>query len=59
MNTVIVIELIVGIVVLAGVVVFAVWYTRGRRRAGLQERFGPEYAREVQARGSERAADQP
>jgi hypothetical protein len=57
MNTVIVIELIVGLVVLAGVVVFAVWYALRRRRAGLQQRFGPEYAREVQALGSERAAD--
>jgi len=58
MNTVIVVEIIIGLVVLAGLVVFAVWYARRRRRAGLQERFGPEYAREVQARGSERAADQ-
>jgi FtsZ-interacting cell division protein ZipA len=58
MNTVNVIELIIGIVVLAGAVVFAVWYTLRRRRADLQQRFGPEYAREVLARGSERAADQ-
>ncbi len=50
--------IIIGILVLAGVVVFAVWYSRRRRRAGLQQRFGPEYAREVQARGGERAADQ-
>ncbi|PZS37389.1 MAG: hypothetical protein DLM62_19510 [Pseudonocardiales bacterium] len=50
--------IIIGVIVLAGIVVFAVWYSQRRRRAGLQQRFGPEYAREVQARGSERAADQ-
>jgi hypothetical protein len=58
MNTVVVVAIIIGILVLAGVVVFAVGYARQRRRAGLQQRFGPEYEREVQARGSEREADQ-
>jgi len=58
MNTGIVVEIIIGVLVLAGVVVFAVCYALRRRRAGLQQRFGPEYTREVQERGSERAADQ-
>jgi hypothetical protein len=31
---------------------------RRRRHATLQQRFGPEYEREVRARGSERDADQ-
>ncbi len=58
MDTVIVVVIIIGILVLAAAVLFAVWYARGRRRANLQQRFGPEYEREVQARGSERDADQ-
>lgn len=57
MDTVVIV-IIIGIVVLAVVVVFAMLDTRRRRRAGLQERFGPEYEREVQARGSEREATQ-
>lgn len=56
MNTVVVI--IIGIVVLAAAALFAIWVTRWRRRANLQQRFGPEYEREVRARGSERDADQ-
>lgn len=48
----------IGIVVLAAVVAFAVWGIRRRRRASLQERFGPEYEREVRARGSESDAVQ-
>ncbi len=55
MNTVVIV-IIVGIVVLAAAVLFAIWVVRQRRRASLQERFGPEYEREVQARGSERDA---
>jgi hypothetical protein len=55
MDTVVLV-IIIGIIVLAAVVIFAVLETRRRRRAGLQERFGPEYEREVQARGSERDA---
>lgn len=57
MDTVVLL-IIIGIVVLAGVVAFAVWDIRRRRRASLQERFGPEYEREVRARGSERDAAQ-
>ncbi|MGH3901069.1 MAG: hypothetical protein ACRDTA_23045 [Pseudonocardiaceae bacterium] len=57
MNTVVLV-IILGVVVLAAGVSFAVWDSRRRRRAGLQERFGPEYEREVQARGSERDAAQ-
>jgi type II secretory pathway pseudopilin PulG len=56
MNTVVVI--IIVIVVLAAAALFAIWVTRRRRRADLQQRFGPEYEREVRARGSERDADQ-
>jgi FtsZ-interacting cell division protein ZipA len=58
MNTILVVEIIVGIIVLAGAVLFGIWNFRRRRRADLQQRFGPEYEREVQARGSERDADQ-
>lgn len=58
MSAVVVVAIIIGIVVLAAVVLFAVWEARRRRRAKLQQRFGPEYEREVQARGSERDADQ-
>ncbi len=54
MDTVIVI--IIGIVILAAIVLFVVWEARRRRRASLQQRFGPEYEREVQERGSERDA---
>lgn len=54
----VVVAIIIGIVVLAAVVLFAIWETRRRRRAKLQQRFGPEYEREVRARGSERDADQ-
>lgn len=58
MNTAVVVAIIIGIVVLTAAVLFAIWNARRRRRANLQQRFGPEYAREVQARGSEREADQ-
>ncbi|HEY6424999.1 MAG TPA: hypothetical protein VIY28_17510 [Pseudonocardiaceae bacterium] len=58
MDTMVVVEIIVAIIVLAGVVAFAVWEARRRRRARLQQRFGPEYAREVETRGSERDAEQ-
>lgn len=57
MNTSVIVIIIV-VLVLAGAVVFAVRETRRRRSANLQERFGPEYAREVKARGSERDAEQ-
>jgi FtsZ-interacting cell division protein ZipA len=56
MDTTVVVVIIIGIVVLAAAVLFAIWYAR--RRANLQQRFGPEYEREVRARGSERDADQ-
>lgn len=55
MNTVTIV-IIIGVVVVVAAVLFAVWDARRRRRASLQERFGPEYEREVQARGSERDA---
>ncbi len=58
MNAVVVAIIIIGIVVLAAVVLFAIWEARRRRRAKLQQRFGPEYEREVRARGSERDAEQ-
>ena len=54
----VVLIIIIGIVVLAATALFAVWSTRRRRRASLQERFGPEYEREVRARGSESDAAQ-
>ncbi len=50
MDTVVLL-IIIGIIVLAAIA-FAVWDMRRRRRARLQERFGPEYEREVRARGS-------
>jgi FtsZ-interacting cell division protein ZipA len=53
-----VVLIIIGIVVLAAAALFAVWEARRRRRARLQERFGPEYEREVRARGSESDAAQ-
>jgi FtsZ-interacting cell division protein ZipA len=56
MSTVVVI--ILGILVLAAAVVSAGWETCRRRRANLPQRFGSEYSRKVQARGSERDAEQ-
>jgi hypothetical protein len=47
--------IILGIVVVAAIVAAAL-VMRSRSRAKLQERFGPEYEREVTARGSERDA---
>ena len=47
--------IILGIVVLAVIVLLAVAASR-RSRANLRERFGPEYEREVAARGNERDA---
>jgi hypothetical protein len=57
-NTVVLIEVITGIVVLAAVVLFAVWDARQRHWAYVKQQFGPEYEREVQACGSERDAVQ-
>ena len=56
-TTTIVVVIIVVIIVLAAVALVAMWVIRRRRRAHLQQRFGPEYEREVRARGSERDAD--
>jgi hypothetical protein len=56
MDSVIVIEIAIGIVVLGAAVLFVVWDARRRRRIHLQQRFGPEYERQVRARGSERDA---
>jgi len=47
---------VLGIVVVAVIVLLAV-ALRWRSRAKLQQRFGPEYDREVAARGSERDAE--
>jgi hypothetical protein len=47
--------IILGIVILA-VIVAAALAMRARNRSRLQQRFGPEYDREVAARGSERDA---
>lgn len=47
--------IVLGIAVVA-VVVLAVVAMSWRNRAGLQQRFGPEYERAVSARGSERDA---
>ncbi len=58
MTTILVVEIVIGIVVLAGAGLFGIWALRRRRRATLQQRFGPEYEREVRERGSERDADQ-
>lgn len=56
MDTVIVIVITIGILVLGAAVLFAVSDARRRRRIHLQQRFGPEYERQVRARGSERDA---
>jgi hypothetical protein len=56
MDTVIIIEIAIGIIVLGAAVLFAVWDARRRRRIYLQQRFGPEYERQVRACGSERDA---
>jgi hypothetical protein len=48
--------IVIGIVVVAVIVLLAV-VLRRRSRMNLQERFGPEYDREVEARGSERDAE--
>ena len=47
---------VLGILILAIIVVLAM-AARWRSRANLQERFGPEYDRQVTARGSERDAE--
>lgn len=47
--------IVLGIVILAIIIVVAV-AARWRSQANLQKRFGPEYDREVEARGSERDA---
>jgi len=47
--------IVLGIAVVA-IIVLLVVAARWRNRASLQERFGPEYEREVAARGSERDA---
>jgi hypothetical protein len=52
-NMVIVVEIIAGIFVLAGAVVFAVRDARQRRVFSLEQELGPEDVRELQANGSE------
>ncbi|MGH3550745.1 MAG: hypothetical protein ACRDQU_22015 [Pseudonocardiaceae bacterium] len=51
----IILGVVIAVVVVA-VIVAAALAMRSRGRARLQERFGPEYEREVAARGSERDA---
>ena len=48
--------IVLAIVVLAIIIALAL-FARWRSRANLQKRFGPEYDREVAARGSERDAN--
>jgi hypothetical protein len=48
--------IILVVVVVVVIIVLAALAMRSRSRARLQERFGPEYEREVAARGSERDA---
>lgn len=49
---------VVAVIVIAAFVAIAVIYARNQRmaRAGLRERFGPEYVRAVKEHGSERRA---
>lgn len=50
-------ELVLGLLVLVlAAVAFVVW-SRGRRRAGLKSRFGPEYARTVEQVGDPHKAE--
>lgn len=58
MNTVVALEIVIAVLVMAGLVVLGTWGARRRRSATLRQRFGPEYTREVRARGSERDAEQ-
>lgn len=58
MDMVMMVEIIVGIVVLAGAVRFAVRDARQRRPASVQDQSEPEHIPEVQERDSEREADQ-
>jgi hypothetical protein len=51
MDTNTIIWIVIGVVVLVAVALVAVWAARSRRRAQLQQRFGPEYDRVVEARG--------
>jgi len=57
MNMVIIIEVVAGIFVLAGAVVFAVRDTRQRRSFSVGEELRPEGVREVLASGSDHDAD--
>lgn len=59
MDMVIIVEIVLGIVVLAGAVRFAVRDVQQRRPASLQQQSEPEPAPEAQERGSEREAEQP
>jgi FtsZ-interacting cell division protein ZipA len=51
MDTNTIIWIVIGIVVLVAVALIAAWGARRRRRAQLQQRFGPEYHRAVEAHG--------
>lgn len=54
-----IVEIVVGIVVLAGAVRFAVRDARRRRPANVQDQSEPEHIPEVQERDSEQKAEQP
>ncbi|MDQ3761653.1 MAG: hypothetical protein M3460_08120 [Actinomycetota bacterium] len=54
MSAVIVIEIVVGIVVLAAAVRFAIRETRRRSGAGPEQQSGPEHTGEEPARDSDR-----
>ncbi len=47
-----------AIAAIIAIALFAIWCTRRRRGANRRQRFGPSYAGEVRAQGSERDADQ-
>jgi flagellar biosynthesis/type III secretory pathway M-ring protein FliF/YscJ len=65
MDMIMIVEIVVGIVVLAGAVRFAVRDVRQRRHASLQQQYEPahtpepEHTSEVQERSSEREVEQP
>ncbi|MBV9161010.1 MAG: hypothetical protein JO309_04905 [Pseudonocardiales bacterium] len=57
MDMVIIVEIVVGLLVLAGAVRFAMRDARQRRSASLQQQSEPEHTPEVQERGSESEAE--
>ncbi len=59
MSAVIVVEILVGVVILAGAARYAVRDARRRREADAPYRVEPEYSQEVQARGEPATKPQP